>query len=324
MVQYLASLACISAAAIWGFAFVVIKDSLTYVSPLYIIAFRFTIAAISFACIFWKKLKKINRKYILKASLIGLFLFLAYLFQTIGCNFTSPGKNAFFTTIYVILVPYLSWIFVRQRPKWFVFLSVFIQIVGIGFLSLSDEKGVWFIMNRGDVLTLICGIFYALQIFFQGFFSQGSDENDPVIYAFLEFVVAGLLAWIFSPFYDGQTSSFTLVLQKVPFEAFFNFKVLLSVLYLGIFSTAISFTLQNIGLKYLKSSIGTILLSFESVFGMLFAILIPVNGVREKLSVYGIIGCLLIFAAIILAQKDNNTETVKNKESDDNKKLYNI
>jgi drug/metabolite transporter (DMT)-like permease len=57
---------------------------------------------------------------------------------------------------------------------------------------------------------------------------------------------------------------------------------------------------------------------------MLFAILIPVNGVRERLSVYGIIGCLLIFAAIILAQKDNNTETVKNKESDDNKKLYNI
>lgn len=311
MIQFWSALGALLAAAIWGFAFVVVKDSLTYISPVYIISFRFTISVLIMAALFWKRLKKINKKYLWKGSLIGVFLFMAYLLQTVGCNYTTPGKNAFFTTVYVLIIPFLSWIFVKVRPKANVFIAVVIQIIGIGFLSLSEDIRQGISLNRGDILTLLCGLFYAFQIFLQGHFSQGSEEDDPVVYAFIEFFSAGILGWLISPFYDLTTGGFTLTLQPVPFSALSNPKVLISVLYLGIFSTAISFTLQNFSLKYLKYSIATILLSFESVFGMLFSILIPVNGVRERLTLGGVIGCVLIFAAVIIAEKDDQGEAVQ-------------
>ena len=78
----------------------------------------------------------------------------------------------------------------------------------------------------------------------------------------------------------------------------------MSVLYLGVLSTAVALVLQNIGLKYLNASLATILLSFESVFGMLFSVLIPVNGMRESISVWGLAGCAMMVIAVILAQKE--------------------
>lgn len=300
----LSGICCLSAAAIWGFAFVVVKDSLNAVSAAYMLAFRFTIGALFLSLVFFKRLKKINRKYLINGFIIGLFLFLGYLTQTIGCNYTTPGKNAFFTTIYVVLIPLIMWPVRRKVPAWNVFVAAVLQLVGIGFLSLTEDIRAGIQLSVGDVLTLICGFFYALQMFSQSEFTQNSDADDPLVYAVLQMVVAALLSWICAPFYSSQTGLFTLQIQPVPFEIFSNVRVLSSILYLGILSTGIAFLLQNIGLKYLNTAYATILLSFESVFGMLFSVLIPVNGVREQLSAFGILGCVLIFTAVLLAQKE--------------------
>ncbi len=306
MVRVLAALGMLFTAAIWGFAFVVVKDSLNDVSAAYMIAIRFTIATISVGILFFKRLKKINVQYLKKAGLIGIFLYLAYITQTIGCNFTTPGKNAFLTTFYVVLVPFMGWIVYKKRPSWYVFLAVFLQVLGIGCLSLGDDVKSGFCFNFGDFLTLVCAVFFCLQMFFQAYFSRNSKENDPVVYAFIQFAVGAVLAWLVAPFYDAEKNVFTLNLQ--PFSAidFTGKGFLMSALYLGLASTAVAFVVQNIGLRFLNPALATILLSFESVFGMLFSILIPVNGTRETLGVCGIAGCVFIFVAVIIAQRQSD------------------
>ncbi len=94
-VSLISSFCLILTAAIWGFAFVIVKDSLDYVGSIWMIAFRFTIAAVVLALIFFKKFKMLSKKVLLEGAFLGFLLFMAYLMQTIGCFYTTAGKNAF-------------------------------------------------------------------------------------------------------------------------------------------------------------------------------------------------------------------------------------
>ena len=304
MIQFMAMAGSLLAACIWGLAFVVMKDGLSQISAAYMIAIRFTVAAFIIGLVFFRRLKKINLSYIKKGSLIGLFVFFAYLFQTIGCNYTTPGKTAFLSTAFVIFLPLYSWLVIKKRPGVFVFAAVLLQMVGIGLLSLGKDVTEGLKFSLGDWLTLLCAFFYCLQMFYQAQFSTTTEENDPFVYAFIQFVAAGVISWCFAPFYDAQNNSLSLNLHWLSFEALCSRGFLMSVLYLGVLSTAVALVLQNIGLKYLNASLATILLSFESVFGMLFSVLIPVNGMRESISVWGLAGCAMMVIAVILAQKE--------------------
>ena len=117
----LASIGLIITAAIWGFAFVVVKDSLDYIGSFYMVAIRFSIAAIGMGLIFFKKIKLIDKKHLVMGAVTGFFLYFAYIVQTVGCFYTTAGKNAFLTTVYVILIPLIAWPLYKKRPGWFVF-----------------------------------------------------------------------------------------------------------------------------------------------------------------------------------------------------------
>jgi len=283
--QILAGLGELLAAAIWGFAFVVVKDSLNYVSPNYLIAIRFSLAAIALFFICIKRIKTITKRQLIFGGLAGFFLSLANIFQTIGLDYTTAGKNAFFTTIYIILVPLFLWILTKKRPNFIVFVCAVIAIVGIAFLALgSSDTGK---LNLGDVLTLICGAFYALNIIVN---EKICKESNPLVLSMIQFATTGILGWIIAPIFDG-----TLLMENL-----MQSKVIISLLYLGLGSSLISYTLQNIGLKYVPSSISVLLLSFESVFGTLFGILM----LNEPLTFKMILGCALMFVAVILSQRN--------------------
>ncbi len=298
-VSWLASAGLILTATIWGFAFVIVKDSLDYIGPMYMVAIRYSIAALCMSLIFIKKWKLLNKKYLLHGALTGLFLFIGYATQTVGCNFTTAGKNAFLTTVYVILVPLFSWPLYKKRPGWYVFLAALLSMTGIGLLALGtgDSKGI----NRGDVLTLICGVFFALHIIFTAKYNAEDGEDgkggDPLFLTLLQFIFVSIFGWISAPFYDGA----------FPSSAIFTSRVIVSMLYLGLLSTMVCFSLQNIGLKYVPSSIASLLLSFESVFGVLFSTIF----LHEALTLRMGIGCLLIFLAVILAE--NGSKLFKSK-----------
>ena len=282
--QVFASLGLLLTAAVWGFAFVVVKDSLDYVGSVYMVAIRFSIAAIGLAIIFCKRLKKIDKKHLLMGGVTGLFLFLAYLVQTIGCSYTTAGKNAFLTTIYVILIPLIGWPLYKKRPQWHVFLAAGLSLTGIGLLALvgDDINGI----NIGDILTLLCGLFFALHILWTE--KCNKEGCDTIIITMLQFAFAAFFGWILAPFIDG---AFPIVAIQTP-------KVVLSMLYLGLFSSMICFSLQNIGLKYVQSSLASLFLSFESVFGVLFSTIF----LHETLTLKMAVGCVLIFCAIVIAE----------------------
>ena len=282
-ISLFSSLGLLLAAAIWGFAFVIVKDSLDYIGAVWMLAFRFTIATTALALLYSRKLKNLTRRAWLHGGFLGLYLFLAYLLQTIGCNYTTAGKNAFLTTSYVFFIPLLLWLFTKKRPAWYVFFCAIMSVSGIGLLALGTGDGG--MVNFGDILTLICGIFYALHIIFT---SKYDKEHDPILLTVLQFLFAVAFSWIFAPVLDG---SFPLAQIQKP-------RVIVSMLYLGLLSTMVCFVLQNVGLKFLPSAWASLLLSFESVFGVIFSTIV----LGEKITLRMGIGCALIFAAVVIAQ----------------------
>jgi drug/metabolite transporter (DMT)-like permease len=273
------------AAAIWGFAFVIVKDSLDYIGAIWMLAFRFTIAAVCMSLVFCKKFKLMNKSYWIHGAILGFLLFSAYAWQTIGCKYTTAGKNAFLTTIYVVLVPIIGWPLNKKKPSVLVFVAALLSITGIGLLALKNENGSLLSMNIGDILTLVCGVFYAVHILYVEKFDA---DEDPLLLTILQFVFAALFSWIAAPLMD----------RAIPLAALTNMRVVTSMLYLGIFSTMIAFMLQNVCLKYVPSALASLFLSLESVFGVLFGTLL----LHEQMTPRMLIGCVLIFSAIMLAE----------------------
>lgn len=279
-IKTLASFGLLGTAIIWGFAFVVVKNSLDVIPPTYMLAFRFTIAALVLGLIFYKKMRRVNKKVLLQGAVLGMFLFLSYLLQTIGCKYTTAGKNAFLTTVYVVLVPFLHWLLNKRKPDVFAVCAAFMAIAGIGLLSLQGDLS----MNIGDVLTLICGLGYALHMIY---IDRYTKVNDPVVLTVLQLGFAALFSWLLSPVLDGG----------VP-QGAFQSEIVVGMLYLGLFSTMIAFLLQNVCQKYTSPNATALLLSMESVFGVVFSIIF----LGEVMTGRMLAGCVLIFAAIVMAE----------------------
>lgn len=279
-VQVLASLGMLCSAIIWGFAFVVVKNTLDLIPPIYMLAFRFTIAALALGAVLHKKLRSLTRAQLKQGFVLGLFLFFAYAFQTVGCQYTTAGKNAFLTTVYVIIVPFLHWFISKQKPDRYNMVATWLALFGIGLLSLNNDLSV----NIGDILTLVCGVFYALQIVY---IDKYTESTDPVMLTFLQLAMVALISWVAAPIYDGP----------LPMEAL-NSSAIKGTLYLAFGSSLAGFLLQTVGQKYTPAAPAAILLSMESVFGALFSAIF----LRERMTAKMLLGCVLIFVAIILAE----------------------
>lgn len=287
------------AAAIWGFAFVVVKDSLNAIGPFWMMAARFTIAAFALTVLFVRQLRTMTFTHLLRGALLGALLFFAYAFQTVGCIYTTAGKNAFLTAAYVVLVPLLGWALGGIKPHIRVFFAAVAALVGIALLSLGSNNmgtvsasNMPFTMNKGDVLTLICAVFYALHIIYMERSSKTGGMKDVLIHSTVQFAFAALFSWIIALFFD----------TAFPLTALHTRRVVMSMLYLGLLSTMIAFVLQNIALKYVPPVITSLLMSFESVFGVVFSALC----LGERLTMRMAAGCAMIFCAVIMAQMCEN------------------
>lgn len=282
-VSFFASMGLLAAPLIWGLSFVVVKDSLDHIGPVWMVALRYSLAfvVLSICCI--KKYSRMNASYLKNGIILGFLLFTAYFLQTVGCKYTTAGKNAFLTTLYVILVPLFAWPIFGKRPKWFVFFSAVLCLTGIALLSLEGPSLLS--VNRGDVLTLGCGVFFSLHILYM---SHCNKTQDPILLTALQFGVAAVLGWIVSPFYDGA----------FPSKALQNSRVIYSLMFLGLGASMIGFLLQNVGLKYVQPALASLFLSLESVFGMFFSVVM----LGEKMTPKMWIGCSLIFISILTAE----------------------
>lgn len=273
-----AKVALFTAALIWGSTFVMVKHVTDELPPYFLLAIRFTGGALLLGAVFHQKLRQLNADYLWRGALIWLFLFLAYATQTIGITDTTPGKNAFLTSVYCVLVPFLFWIIGKSKPDVYNVAAAALCVAGIGLVSLTDGFAIRF----GDVFTLIGGFFYAAHIVA---ISTAGRGKDPVLLTILQFAAAAVLAWAAGFLFETMPPS-------LPVSSVYE------LLYLTVFATGLCLLLQNVGQKYASPSSAAILLSLESVFGVLFSILF----FGERLTPRVIAGFALIFAAVILSE----------------------
>ena len=292
LIKASSALGLLFTAFLWGVSFVSMKESLDVIPPIFLLAFRFTIATVFMLFICLPKLKRINKKTLLHGIIAGVCIFIAYTLQTIGCKYTTAGKNAFLTTVYVILVPLLGALLFRKKLNLFSITAAIIAIVGIGLISLSGEKGV----NIGDVLTLIGSIFFAIHMILLGDFTQ---TDDVFLITLLQFLFASVLFW---------SSAF--IFEDIPSQsAVFNIETIGTILFLGIFPSGIAFLLQSVGQKHISATASSAIFSLEAVFGAVAGAIY----LHETMSTPAIFGCAIIFIAVILSQLEGNPFKKKTK-----------
>lgn len=266
------------ATLIWGSTFVIMKSTLDTVPTFYLLAFRFTAGAAILGLLFWKKWKLLDRGYLVGGGVMGTFLFAAYSIQTFGLLGTTPGKSAFLTAVYCVIVPFLYWIVSHKAPDKYNVAAAILCITGVGLVSLSAD----FSITTGDVLTLISGFFYALHIVAVAKNAQGKDI---FILTAVQFAVTAIWAWVFAVLFE----EFPLAMTAGAMG---------SLVYLAVAATAGALLFQNVGQKYTSPSTAAVLLSLEAPFGVGFSILAG----SEQLTAPMVIGFVLIFVAILCSE----------------------
>lgn len=264
---------------IWGSAFVVVKDVSSAMPPSYIVVIRFGIAALCLCLVFWKKLASIGRTELLGGLVIGFFNVLGFELQTYGLQKTTAGNSAFLTAIYCVIVPFLYWIIKKKKPGIYNIISAFLCIAGVGLLSLGNG----FVIKSGDILSLLCGLSFALQIVAIDIFT---GKGDPILLTITQSVATAVLAL-----------PLALCFEKFPTS--FGTDTILSLLYVALFSTMLASVLQMICQRFVAPSQASLIMSLESVFGTLCGIVF----LHETMTVRIFFGCALIFAAIYLSER---------------------
>ena len=293
-------LALLAAAMIWGSSFFVLKDALGDMPVFLLLALRFGAGFGLLAAIFRRRLAAMRRQAVCHGLICGVLLFTAYAFQTFGLRETTPGKNAFLTTVYCVLVPFIGSAYAllcrgrfahaeadgpiavpvtgHDRPTFWNWLAAVMCVIGIGLVSLNESLSI----NRGDALTLVCGVFYALHVLAVGRYTR---REDAVSLTIVQFGAAAVC-----------NAALSLLTEQMP--ASVPAGALLELCYLAVFPTTIAMLLQSVGQSVTPAAPAAILLSLESVFGVLFSVLFAGELVTPRL----LCGFTMIFVAVIASE----------------------
>lgn len=269
-----------AAAIIWGTSFFIMKNALDIMPVYSLLAVRFTAGAVLLSLVCWKRWSRFTVDYLWRGAVIGVFLFLAYLIQTFGLERTTPSKNAFLTAVYCVIVPFLYWAVMGRRPDRYNIAAALLCVTGVGLVSLNGELTV----NLGDVLTLIAACFYAAHIISVEKTAQGKDIYLLTVF---QFAFAALYAWMGS-----------LTLETMPLKEMADPAVFLPLAYLCIMATTAALLFQNVGQIWSDPASASVILSLESVFGVLFSVICYGDRVTAPM----LLGFVAIFVAVVCSE----------------------
>ncbi|WP_195419807.1 DMT family transporter [Collinsella sp. D33t1_170424_A12] len=270
----------VAMALIWGYSFLTMKTVLDTIPTYMLLACRFLPSAAIMFAIFHKRIRAhFNLEYLGIGLLMGCVIWSAYGTQTLGLVDTTPGKNAFLTGTYCILVPFIAFILFRERiTKWHISAAV-LCLVGVGFVALDD-----FSIGRGDLLTLVGAGFFALDMAVVGHVGRTRDVS---VLTFWMFLFVGTFSLITTAFFE----------PAVP-AAMWTPGTIGQLAFLAVMCTTVGLLLQNQALSHVPPATGSLLLSLESPFGVLFSVLVAGEVLTGKL----ILGFALIFLSIVLSE----------------------
>lgn len=303
---FLHNLMLLLAAFIWGTAFVAQIMGMTYIGPFTFAAVRYVIGTLSifiFTCLV-DALKKDsspsnhNGKFqktcgewkdsLLGGSICGCMLFIASSLQQTGLQYTQAGKAGFITSMYIVLIPIYR-LFGGKRTNARAWFAIFMSVIGLYLLSV---KSSYFTMQKGDFLVFAGAFFWAGQILCCDIFTVNSD---PLKLSCIQFASTALMSIAAMLLFE--TPSMSAIIKSI-----------YPLTYVGLFSTAIAFTLQMVGQKGNDPVNASLIFCLESIFAVLSGYLI----LKEILTMREIIGCAILFLAIVTVQlPDRNTKSLK-------------
>ncbi|NMC67470.1 MAG: DMT family transporter [Spirochaetales bacterium] len=285
-------------AAIWGFAFVAQRVGMNYIGPFTYNGVRFLLGAITLIPVFviLNKKSKLNKNNIQDDKIpiskndfygiliTGVVLFIAANLQQIGIVYTSAGNAGFITGLYVIIVPFLS-IILRKKTDIIYFISAIVSFIGLYLLSSEGR----FIINKGDIIVAIGAIFWAIHILI---ISHFSNRINNLILAIGQFLICGILSMIMAFIIEIKDKN---IIEKI-FDAKYP------ILYGGILSISVAYTLQIVGQRKAHPALASIIMSLESFFAFVGGILI----LKESTNIVRIVGAILMLSALFLSQLKPN------------------
>lgn len=269
-----------AAALIWGTSFFIMKHALDVMPVFFLLAIRFTAGAALLGLAAWKKWRLFTLDYLWRGAVIGGFLFLAYSVQTFGLALTTPSKNAFLTAVYCVLVPFFTWAAIKIRPDRYNIAAAVLCVTGVGLVSLTGDLT----METGDLLTLVCAVFYASHIVAV---AKVSPDRDITLLTVFQFAFAALYAWI-----CGACA------ETFPAAALASPALFWPMAYLCVMATTVALLFQNVGQVWSDPASASVILSLESVFGVLSSVIFYYDPVTPRL----LAGFTLIFVAVVCSE----------------------
>ncbi len=285
-----ANLILLLAAAIWGFAFVAQRIGMQHVGPFTFNAVRFALGAVSMACLLalrgrWRsdcgaparRLPTPHRQLVLACGSLGLVLFIAASLQQFGVIYTSAGNAGFITGLYVIIVPLLGLVF-RQRAGAGIWIGAVMATIGLYLLSVTGTMTI----ARGDLLVLISAFFWAGHVLIIGWLSP---RIAAIKLACIQFSICSALSFC------GALLTEQIIWRDI-------LRAAAPILYAGILSVGVAYTLQIVAQKTARPAPAAIILSLEAVFAVLGGWVV----LGETLALRGAIGCALMLAGMLVSQ----------------------
>ena len=274
------------AAAIWGFAFVAQREGMETMGPFLFSGVRFLIGVVALSPVVWYLSKKPQqshkaevsaKKLILAGTVAGLLLFGGISCQQVGLQYTTAGKAGFITGLYIFFVPLIG-LFLGQRTGSGTWLGATIALFGLYLLSIKED----FTIAEGDLLQLICAVFFAAHVLVIGYLAK---RMDTLKLALVQYLVCGVISLLIAIAIE-MISWDMIVATTIP------------LLYAGVMSTGIAYTLQVVAQQHAHSSHAAIILSLEGAFAVLGGWLL----LDEHLPARGLLGCALMLTGMFLSQ----------------------
>ncbi|MDY6787413.1 MAG: DMT family transporter [candidate division WOR-3 bacterium] len=263
----------------WGATFVIVKDIISRTDAYAFLAVRFLIAALLPVPFFISKIRTINRRELISGIILGIVLSGGYIFQTLGLKITSASNTAFITGLSVIIVPLLSAAKLREMPRLNVFAAVITAAVGLYLLTVRN--GLHF--SQGDILVIFCAFFFALQIVLVSSMTRGASAVNITV---IELFTVSVVSFI---------ASLTLGTFQLPPDL----KAWAGTLFCALFATTFIFIIQSRYQHYITDYKAAVIYSLEPLFASITAFFV----LGEVLGIKGIIGGMLIFAAMLISER---------------------
>ncbi len=283
--KWIADFSLLLVAFVWGSTFVVIQSAIETLPPFTFNGLRFLLAGIVlFICMVLFEKSEQWKKDISKGIILGIFLFIAYAFQTFGLLFTTPAKSGFLTGLSVVMVPFLIYFFSKQKPSLSALLGSILAGLGLFFLTSGHAQN----FNIGDVLTIICAFGFAFHIVYTDRFTH---QSSILILTTIQLLTVSILSFIGALLFEDWMAPFQT-------NEFWSLNVIAGLLVTALLATSAAFYIQTFSQRYTSPSRVAIILTMEPVFAALCSYL----WIGEQLTFYAVMGGIFILIGMLCAE----------------------